>query len=217
MAKMRSAWQRIQRSAIALSLAGALLVSACNKSSADDTGGCDTDFTCDITRVCRNSICVDPNAVPPSGSCAVPGDLCSETALCCVGATCVDYSDGNGARCGANCTSGTGCNSGCCIPIQNSTLSVCAPAEFCGAPAECGLTMSDPTCNSCLNTECLTECNSCASNQECIDALTCIQGCTDDACQQGCGEQYPTGFQLLLGLFGTAEGCLPNRCATYCQ
>lgn len=64
--------------------------------------------------------------------CVAPGLLCPVATSCCDGSTCIAIA---GAQlCASNCTSGSGCLSGCCVQLTNSLQSVCVPAGNCVAP-----------------------------------------------------------------------------------
>ena len=63
--------------------------------------------------------------------CMQAGSACQADTDCCRGETCVTT---NGGSCAANCTANTDCMSGCCAPLNNSSVSVCSAPQFCGQP-----------------------------------------------------------------------------------
>lgn len=86
-----------------------------------------------------------------------------------------------------------------------------------GGTGVCGLTTSDPVCDSCINGKCFDSCNACASNQACLDYLSCLQGCDagDTVCEGNCDGQYPTGRPLLDAFIGE-NGCMIVSCEAEC-
>lgn len=89
---------------------------------------------------CASGCCVPLTgggmACAPSHYCEAPptcgdaGDQCGAGYdPCCAGATCVNYNEG--VYCGANCTYGSDCQSGCCVGLE-SDGAVCAPSSYCG-------------------------------------------------------------------------------------
>lgn len=90
------------------------------------------------------------------------GPNCSESSPCCEGTMCI--TDGVSVACAALCTDGSQCVSGCCAPVDESN-SVCAPTEFCPAPAQ--------TCV--LDAECSTGCCAAVDAQTsiCVEAALC--------------------------------------------
>ena len=83
---------------------------------------------------------------------------------------------------------------------------------------ECGLTTNDATCDSCINSKCFASCDACATNQQCLDYLTCLQNCAadDTVCEGTCAGQYPTGKPLLDAFIGTT-GCMTVSCEAECS
>lgn len=79
----------------------------------------------------------------------------------------------------------------------------------------CGLATNDPVCDNCINTTCFSSCDACASNQVCLDLLTCIQGCDDATCENTCRGQYAAGEAAFNGFVGDT-GCMSVSCADAC-
>jgi len=72
------------------------------------------------------------------GSCTPAGSQCGEgIELCCADSLCVIY-QGVGDYCGARCSTGSECQSGCCIPLADHSANVCAPSSFCGGSGGAG-------------------------------------------------------------------------------
>jgi hypothetical protein len=71
-------------------------------------------------------------ACAPRGSCpatCIPaGSACTSPADCCGRETCISL---NGGICAALCTFDTDCPSGCCVPLDNASGSVCVARQFC--------------------------------------------------------------------------------------
>lgn len=61
-----------------------------------------------------------------NGSCLPAGSACGGSVSCCGGSICVDY-QGYGTYCGALCSSGSDCDSGCCSQTTDGAYNICAP------------------------------------------------------------------------------------------
>jgi hypothetical protein len=79
----------------------------------------------------------------------------------------------------------------------------------------CDLGTSDPVCDNCINTTCFNSCDACASNQACLDLLSCIQGCDDTTCENTCRGQYAAGEAAFNAFIGET-GCMTVSCETAC-
>ncbi len=86
-----------------------------------------------------------------------------------------------------------------------------------GAPGDCPLAATDPTCNTCLQAQCKKECNGCATNTACTDLLACVQPCTDTACENTCKGQFPAGEAPLSAYIDSTSGCLGTKCSQQCS
>jgi hypothetical protein len=82
------------------------------------------------------------------------------------------------------------------------------------APGQCGLSTGSTTCDTCMDTACLSQCTTCSSGQ-CYDYLVCFSNCAtgDATCEKNCEAQDPTGFAQYNNLIN----CLGTSCATACQ
>lgn len=63
------------------------------------------------------------------------GSSCVSNEDCCLGNNedtpqCISIS-GGGSTCAAECVNNSDCESGCCGPLDNSSVSVCVASQFC--------------------------------------------------------------------------------------
>lgn len=72
------------------------------------------------------AFCPDTHLV----DCSQAGTACEHSSDCCYDANCTNF-DSMGSYCAAFCTSGSDCQSGCCVPLQDGSASVCAPQSYC--------------------------------------------------------------------------------------
>jgi hypothetical protein len=70
-------------------------------------------------------------------------------------------------------------------------------------------------CNTCLATSCLSACNGCDENADCMALADCLQSCAqnDTACENNCAQANQAGVTPYNN-FGT---CGQNSCASQCQ
>ena len=111
---------------------------------------CHSDGECKTGRVCSDGECV-PNSsaassssgsTPPpdagggggGGGCTPTDTACDSSAECCDfqngNGWCADTGDGFGYMCSVECSSGSDCQSGCCVLLENNA-SVCSGAAAC--------------------------------------------------------------------------------------
>jgi hypothetical protein len=83
---------------------------------------------------------------------------------------------------------------------------------------QCMLQSTTAGCNECVNQNCLSQCQNCAGNVECLAALDCIKACdsSNTGCQTTCWNEHPYGEAPLLQLLGP-NGCLTKQCPKQCQ
>ncbi len=74
---------------------------------------------------------------------------------------------------------------------------------------------TDPTCGACMEASCMSQCNACVSNTECLAWLNCVVGCSDTTCENACTSQHPEGSEVGLAWIGNS-GCIGTQCATPC-
>ncbi len=79
----------------------------------------------------------------------------------------------------------------------------------------CGLSAGDQQCDNCLSFSCGAQCESCTTNNDCIDWLVCTQECYDQACLDECSAQYPGGEMLLNDLMQCVEVWCSDECGYY--
>lgn len=79
----------------------------------------------------------------------------------------------------------------------------------------CTLVASDPSCDTCMRTTCLTECVACSASPSCISLLNCLNACADDACSQNCVAQNSAGVDPFAALLAQ-DGCLATSCSAEC-
>jgi len=63
-----------------------------------------------------------------ANTCSGASGACTANTDCCENFECVGT---NGGTCAAICTSDTECESGCCAPLSNASVSVCSAGQFC--------------------------------------------------------------------------------------
>lgn len=113
--------------------------------------------------------------VPIDGSCHADAD-CSQSECT---ASCVDWSDGNGAICSCNCDWGTDCRSGCCWQVDSGAFYACRAAAAC-VPINGACT---------ANYQCVN--NNCGAYKTYCLSSACACGCTlNTDCVSGCCTTY---------------------------
>ena len=80
-----------------------------------------------------------------------------------------------------------------------------------------------PTCDTCINEKCISECNACANNAECKAAFDCVltscfgDGGVDMPCALNCVGAHPDGLSDLVAFWkGNDPGCVSSKCPTEC-
>jgi hypothetical protein len=69
----------------------------------------------------------------------------------------------------------------------------------------CGDATDPTTCLGCaLEGPCVPEYDACVNSIDCIDYVTCIDPCFDQACIDACASAYPFGAALYNGLVNCA-------------
>lgn len=71
---------------------------------------------------------------------------------------------------------------------------------------------TDATCESCTETSCCAELTACDSGTACNDLFSCLDGCTDMACQQQCITDHMDGAPDAQALID----CNKTNCTTEC-
>lgn len=61
---------------------------------------------------------------------------------------------------------------------------------------------------------CMDEASACAGNQQCIDLINCLNGCTDQPCVDNCAATYPNGVDPYITL---ASCVICDDCYTVCD
>jgi hypothetical protein len=93
---------------------------------------CSESYDCDSGEACIDGICAEDDGSgsysDPGGTCLDAGESCGTTSDCCGSALCVDY-DGYSV-CADQCSSDSGCYSGCCAPTSSGNL-VCSAPDYC--------------------------------------------------------------------------------------
>ncbi len=154
-------------------------------------------------------------------------DSCLDASCCAENTACVSDAD-----CQALLTCGSACKDDACIRACYSAhpsgaaklddLSRCVEsscASQCGGgggppppTSTCGFGSGDPTCDSCLDTNCCADANACMADADCTALLDCAQPCANDACVSACEAAHPTGASLL----GTLSTCASSTCGAAC-
>ena len=77
----------------------------------------------------------------------------------------------------------------------------------------------DPTCDTCIGSDCCSEDQTCGNDQDCMAFISCMNGCVnqedggiDETCEQSCESDYPNGVNELSNL----DTCMQNSCASQC-
>lgn len=85
-----------------------------------------------------------------------------------------------------------------------------------GAPG-CAMTTKEPDCDACMAEACPTDCETCASNTDCVAFVQCALACTlgDESCMQDCVASHTDGVADGMPLVGP-NGCLRNHCNSEC-
>jgi hypothetical protein len=93
------------------------------------------------------------------------------------------------------------------------------------APA-CGLNPTkNDTCNACANSKCLTTCETCAGNAECVALWDCVlttcvgaDGTVDKSCGLNCAVAHPDGIDAFSAFAEgvSGPGCLSTACVSEC-
>ena len=115
-----------------------------------------------------------------------------------VAAACSDSgTDGSGGA-GGTTTCGlslASCNTSSSVSSSKTTTT--STAMVCDELAVCGDAMDPATCIGCaIVGDCADETAACQGSQECIDFVTCIDPCADQACVDACAALYPNGATL---------------------
>jgi len=92
------------------------------------------------------------------------------------------------------------------------------------AGVACAIQTTDPTCDDCINTECLAECNKCADNPACMAIWTCIStNCVDadggmaESCAINCVMSNTGGLTDFQSFWtGMSPGCVATKCEGAC-
>lgn len=130
-------------------------------------------------------------------------------------------------NCGATTGTATTCNtkgapqiSGCNTQLQ-ALVACLQPADGGGPPpgdagAGCGLTLSKPACDQCLNASCCSQEMACANDAKCIPLNQCLAACAagDTACANACYAGPNGSAKAELDAF---YSCLQTNCTTQCQ
>jgi hypothetical protein len=78
--------------------------------------------------------------------------------------------------------------------------------------SECGMVSSTQTCNDCFDAQCFDSCKAVADHPDVSAYLTCYNGCSDQACIDGCDTTYAE----MSALFTTFDTCITDNCSTEC-
>lgn len=145
-----------------------------------------------------------------SGEATGQGGACSAASQACFN----DQQCSNLVQCLNGCNGNQNCINNCANQYPNGInkynavidcicttgcVSECA-TECGGTPSDCGLSSSDPTCNTCLEGSCCNEAQACANNQTCVNCLV----------------QNPPASCNNNAQFVSFFSCLDNKCAVEC-
>lgn len=120
-----------------------------------------------------------PDAPKPI-ACVDVGERCVADE-CCAGTTCASYtSSPTIKRCHSLCTKNSQCNSGCCIPLNNSSGGICAEASMCTPICDTGGDVCGGASPCCSSSRCITERG--AMQSVCKDLCTANSQCYSGCC-----------------------------------
>lgn len=92
------------------------------------------------------------------------------------------------------------------------------------AGVACDIQTGLTECDQCINTQCLTECNTCADNADCVAIWECIMndcvsadGGASQNCAMGCVTANPGGLTDFQAFWqGLSPGCVATNCESEC-
>ena len=76
----------------------------------------------------------------------------------------------------------------------------------------CELSMDEPECDSCFQSECLSECSNFQTDPSYDAYATCLMPCGDQSCTNACDIAYPTMWTAMSDL----KSCINARCPDAC-
>lgn len=87
-----------------------------------------------------------------------------------------------------------------------------------GGSSNCGdLALTDPACQSCMDSYCCTEMAACDSTSQCYGLLGCIQqNCATATDVGACAEQYCSAYADGVTAYNAVNMCLENNCLSAC-
>lgn len=147
-------------------------------------------------------------------SCAAEFDACGKSQ------DCVDLNN-----CLVDCKGDAACQQKCMTDHAAGktvfdTLNKCASgkcaAECGGGGGKCGAALQNPTCNTCMESNCCAEGQACSANADCIGFNNCLAqskcASSADPCFATCQGQFPKGVDD----FAAFNQCLGNSCKADC-
>lgn len=153
---------------------------------------------CALLTGTTTTVCLD-RAFCPSVFCHEEEQSCADDYVCCEGFACAVF-DPETSACKPVCERNTDCQSGCCVPLGNTGVSVCLDEIYCRSA----------TCHGAEE--------ACSVDQACCDGLVCVISSatpTTGSCKTACksNQDCPTGCCALLGK-DTPGACLDK---SYCS
>jgi hypothetical protein len=215
--------------ALIVGMLGALAMGMWACSSEDDKesgGGEACGITCDGAVTCSSSVGVfSGSATVKDGACVFTADSSSATLSCdnkgkfvgpggsgdgtwSGGGTSVTMNDPDGVV--FTCTiqppsSGTGGSGGGIGGSGGGTSGSGGGTSGSGGGAG--------DCEGCIESQCMSEAQTCGSNAQCAGLLNCLAECEDDACQSGCESTYSEGVAPLNAYLE----CVFTKCESACS
>jgi hypothetical protein len=150
----------------------------------------------------------------------------SQCAQCTANPECVAL-----VQCGLLCApNDQNCVSSCASQHQqgvNDAVPLAGPggcaSQNCATPcgqqaASCTLEVGIPACDACITSNCLSQCQTCSANTECVAIIACGLQCgpNNPSCVTQCASQHPQGLSAAQSLAGPNTGCLATHCAAQC-
>jgi hypothetical protein len=155
-----------------------------------------------------------------NSSCLALCQTCSANAECVALVYCAVLCAANDQACLSACAnahpSGVAdalplAGTGGCVPIN------CGPQ--CGqSTGSCAIQFANPPCDNCVQANCLSQCQACAGDAECVALVQCGMLCNpgDSACLNTCANSHPNGLTNGLPFVGPTTGCVATNCASQC-
>lgn len=155
-----------------------------------------------------------------NGKCLALCQTCAANAECVALVSCALLCPANDQTCVSACTQQH--PNGVIDALPLAGAGGCVPqncATQCGlSTGACTIQFANPPCDSCVQSYCLTECQACAANTDCVALVQCGMLCApgDQNCINSCTQQHPNGVNTALPFVDPTTGCVALHCASQC-